>query len=312
MKTILSDKNILDVNFVLGAPRSGTTLLGNLLGCCDKVVDWIEPNFVWDHYFRDYPDDVRTEKDYNEIVKNQIIRDFRSYQKHYRGKVIIDKTPRHTLKIPFIQKIFPKGKFIHIIRDPRDSVLSFYIKRKLLKDRLGPKNGNIFKSFAEFKDFIHAKKLIRHKIRAVWFETHFSPNKKKHYNSLRWNGNVEEGPRFKKWEEVYNNSSLLEFISHQYLESINAVESAKKNVSESKYYELRYEDLITNTEKEMKDLFNFLEIKLEDNYFDKIPEIKNSNYTKWKKGFSEQELQTLKPILYDKALELNYSDGNDW
>ena len=36
----------------------------------------------------------------------------------------MDKSPRNSLKIPFVRKIFPEAKFIHIVRDGRDTSLS--------------------------------------------------------------------------------------------------------------------------------------------------------------------------------------------
>ncbi|MEA2487814.1 MAG: hypothetical protein QOF16_1468, partial [Actinomycetota bacterium] len=36
-----------------------------------------------------------------------------------------DKTPRYIEHIPFISRLFPRGKFIHLIRDGRDVALSY-------------------------------------------------------------------------------------------------------------------------------------------------------------------------------------------
>ena len=47
--------------FIVGSPRSGTTILGELLDRHQHISQWYEPYFVWDHFFRTAPDDERTE-----------------------------------------------------------------------------------------------------------------------------------------------------------------------------------------------------------------------------------------------------------
>lgn len=39
-------------------------------------------------------------------------------------RVIIEKTPRHVFRIPYIRKIFPGTRFVVMVRDPRDLVAS--------------------------------------------------------------------------------------------------------------------------------------------------------------------------------------------
>jgi hypothetical protein len=41
-----------------------------------------------------------------------------------KSKVLGDKTPRNVYQLPFLLSSFPEAKFIHIVRDPRDNVLS--------------------------------------------------------------------------------------------------------------------------------------------------------------------------------------------
>lgn len=39
-------------------------------------------------------------------------------------RVLVEKNPRHTLRIPFLKAIFPDAKIIHIVRDGRDVTCS--------------------------------------------------------------------------------------------------------------------------------------------------------------------------------------------
>ena len=100
--------------FIVGSPRSGTTILGELLDKHHHISQWYEPYFVWDRFFRTAPDDERTEADASLQVKKWIYRNFASYKTRKKCSVLIDKSPRNSLKIPFILKIFPQAKFIHL------------------------------------------------------------------------------------------------------------------------------------------------------------------------------------------------------
>jgi hypothetical protein len=42
------------------------------------------------------------------------------------GKILVDKHPLNTMKLPLIAKLFPRAKIIFAIRDPRDVILSCF------------------------------------------------------------------------------------------------------------------------------------------------------------------------------------------
>jgi hypothetical protein len=50
----------------------------------------------------------------------------RSFGVHVRDKVIVDKLPMHTFRLPLIARLFPEAKILFALRDPRDVVLSAF------------------------------------------------------------------------------------------------------------------------------------------------------------------------------------------
>ena len=98
--------------------------MGEILDKHGQVSQWYEPYFVWDHYFRTVSHDERTAEDAVVKVNYQIYTDFCNYKRKKECLVLIDKSPRNSLKIPFILKIFPEARFIHLLRDGRDVTLS--------------------------------------------------------------------------------------------------------------------------------------------------------------------------------------------
>ncbi len=145
--------------FIIGRGRSGTTLLQSLLDTHPQVVIPIESRYVI-HLFEKYHsiqgltestvdeflDDLFTEVKINfwnlnvpELRKNlvnlgpeAIYGDIckciaLSYNDAYLQdgiRLIGDKNPIHTLFLNKIVKLFPRAKFIHLVRDYRDNALS--------------------------------------------------------------------------------------------------------------------------------------------------------------------------------------------
>ncbi|MBW2742316.1 MAG: sulfotransferase, partial [Deltaproteobacteria bacterium] len=112
--------------FIVGSPRSGTTLMGEILDKHSEISQWYEPYFVWDKYFRNAPHDERTKDNATHKVCQKIYKDFLRYKKKRKCAIVVDKSPRNSLKIPFIQKVFPHAHFIHILRDGREVTLSIH------------------------------------------------------------------------------------------------------------------------------------------------------------------------------------------
>lgn len=109
--------------FVIGAARSGTTLLANnLLSLDPRLIYTGEINFVWRYGAAFDKSEIRIagcERD------RTYIRDWfvRRAEKN-KTNIILDKTPSNCLRVPFIRWVFPNAKFIHIVRDGRAASIS--------------------------------------------------------------------------------------------------------------------------------------------------------------------------------------------
>ncbi len=144
-----------NIAFIVGIPRSGTTLLAECLARHPNIS--VTPET---HFFRRFcrsaksaekalPREraayIRTEisaalddpankaipatssfkTEDNPSLKSLIKGILAEYRKIHDCKILIEKTPDHLLQIPAIRACFPDAKFIHIVRDPRDVALSW-------------------------------------------------------------------------------------------------------------------------------------------------------------------------------------------
>lgn len=114
--------------FLVGFPRSGTTLLDTLLmGHPDvSVLEERPPISVVERTLGSL--DRLPELDAAEIEKLRAVY-FEEAARYapVDGKLLVDKFPLHLNKVPIIRRLFPDAKFILALRHPCDAVLSCFI-----------------------------------------------------------------------------------------------------------------------------------------------------------------------------------------
>jgi tetratricopeptide (TPR) repeat protein len=121
--------------FLLGFPRSGTTLLEVVLEGHSRVVSLEERESLLDGV-REYmyrPEDLvrlaRATSAQLEPLRAAYWRNVEQFGVQVGGKMFVDKHPLNTLKLPLIARLFPKAKILFACRDPRDVVLSCFRHR---------------------------------------------------------------------------------------------------------------------------------------------------------------------------------------
>lgn len=113
--------------FIIGAPRSGTSLLYAILRMSSVLKHWPgESHEIWE---ADYHPAVRgwesNELGASDVTPEAAARIRRSFflvagSKHR----LIDKTPRNALRVPFVNALFPDARFIYIKRDGKENINS--------------------------------------------------------------------------------------------------------------------------------------------------------------------------------------------
>lgn len=303
--------------FIVGSPRSGTTLLGDILNKHAKISQWYEPYFVWDRYFRRFPHDERAAEDATLKVCKQVYTDFLRYKHKTGSHIIADKSPRNSLKIPFIKKIFPQARFIHILRDGRDVTLSIYKewcrRKSIVNDPHKTNKFNYKNALIVVNKWLQRQPFVLDKIRALWFETHgHFLNKQRHLNRLRWHGDVGWGPRFKGWERSYYEKSTLQFNALQWVKCVEAINKSWPEIPAKQKIKIRYEDLIAGEKRIVTDILSFLNLHAQDSFWESIPKLKFDNFNKWKFEFTKDQIHQIRPVLTPMLIELGYENNIDW
>ena len=119
--------------FILGFPRSGTTLLEQALAGHPDVVALEEPPTLAApaaEFLRNSEGVERLARLPEAQIRAWRARYFaevRAMGADPAGKVLVDKAPAETASLPLIARLFPEARVLFAVRDPRDVVLSCFV-----------------------------------------------------------------------------------------------------------------------------------------------------------------------------------------
>jgi tetratricopeptide (TPR) repeat protein len=123
-----------------GHPRSGTTLLENVLDSRPEIVTAEETHILHDEAYlplsQGFPETTSVLQVLEAAAPSQLRQSRENYfrftelfvRKPLEEKLLIDKNPALNVLIPAVIRIFPEAKFLVALRDPRDVCLSCFMQ----------------------------------------------------------------------------------------------------------------------------------------------------------------------------------------
>jgi hypothetical protein len=223
--------------FIIGAPRSGTTLLGKVMRQHRDVCYIEEPRMIWR-----YGNDSRSDMLKPEHARSNVIDHIRSRfagQVRESGRIrLVEKSPSNALRMEFVDRVFPDARFIHIIRHGMDSVLSI---RALTE---------------AFSGGVTHQRMVR---RTLLRLREMSPRQYPHYAGeffrrllpRKLAGARAWGPRIPGLAAIAQELDSLEVSCLQWRLCVETACHAGRAMPAHKYMELRLEDLSTETINEV-------------------------------------------------------------
>ncbi len=129
-----TDKIGENIIFILGMPRSGTSLVEQIISSHSEVFGGGElpilPNIIKDVFINN---EKSLNNDFSNLINdysiiNKLRTNYLDFIKNFKSpkKYITDKAPLNFRWIGFINLLFPQSKIIHCIRDPKNNCLSMY------------------------------------------------------------------------------------------------------------------------------------------------------------------------------------------
>ena len=162
------------VIFVFGLPRSGTTLVENIISSHKKVTGMGELNYLNKFFNINFIKNDQLDVDsINKFLKHDLQKYYFDFIKFFNIKteIITDKSLNIYWYLGFINIFFPDAKFIHCQRNPKDNCLSIY--KNLFEDGQGWKYNETelieyYKLYQEIMEFWNLK--LNNKILNIKYE----------------------------------------------------------------------------------------------------------------------------------------------
>ena len=122
----MKDNTQLTKVIIIGAGRSGTNMLRDILTSIPKVSTWKcdEINPIWKYGNRHLVHDELEPSMSNRRIADRINREFERIARKEGADIVVEKTCANSLRVPYVFSIVPEAKFIFINRDGRDVVAS--------------------------------------------------------------------------------------------------------------------------------------------------------------------------------------------
>ena len=238
---------------IVGAGRSGTNAFRDLLSEQKGFVTWPcdEIDAIWMHGNIGKATDVLTKEDLNDKAIVCIRSAFKKIWQGTNANFVVEKTCANSLRVDFIAEVLPEAKFIHIKRDVMDVVVS---SRKRWK---GEFELPYLSYYLRKARFVPISDIPTYLMRYLKIRLSLIFGNEKHVR--RW------GPWTNKLQTlIQENAPIEEICAVQWLECVGAIEREFKLLSESRRLTITYEDLVTQSQRTMNEVLEFLGARVDE------------------------------------------------
>ncbi|HJM50606.1 MAG TPA: sulfotransferase [Alphaproteobacteria bacterium] len=297
------------VCFIVGSYRSGTTFLAEVLGRHPRIAQFHEPYFVWDRYFGPGEDDARIEAQATPRVQRYVTAEFNRFLRKSGAAVLVEKTPINSYRIPFINRMFPEARWIHLLRDGRDATLS--MRHAWERRREVVESGDPRRMARLACSMLRRYPFWRNRFQALRFEltNNLSLRPRRYMNKAQWKGRAAWGARFPGWEKTIDKVSVLEFNALQWRHTVEAAREGLASIPSDRQVEVRYEDFTRDCETELRRIFDLIGL-------DPVPglaaDVSGQSVGRWHAGFAAAEKALVGEIIGDYLIALGYELDDAW
>lgn len=269
---------------VIGAARSGTKMLRAAIAAHPDVQAIpYDINYVWKYGNYDLEhDELGAERLHRSSVR--YIRTFCGrFLTKTRARTIVEKTVSNTLRVGFVQSVFPDCRFVNLVRDGRDVAAS---ARRM------------WKAPADTRSLI--PKAMKFPLRAI---PTYAAQYVKSYADRKISGAESLsswGPRFQGIDEIVKSHPLIEVCGIQWKECVEKPRRDLEAVPADRVLHLKYEEFVADPIEGTARIMEFLGLDMHPDVRAHAESVVvGTHVDKWKKNLSHQELDGLLPYISD-------------
>ena len=276
---------------IIGSVRSGTNMLRDILVKIPNHGTWDcdEINPIWRHGNLNHPHDELSKEMATPRIVAFIRNEFRKIAKSLKVNTVVEKSTANSLRLAYVNKIFPDAKYIFIYRDGRDVAASAQLRWN-----------------AKF-DFNYSLKKFRYVplVDMPYILFYYISNRIKGIFSSEqklksW------GPRYENMDEDVKKYSILEVCALQWKHYVENTLEDLPQVESNNLLTLKYETLVNNPEEEMIKVCKFLDLPSETVQQHQLTKgISNRSVGNWKK-LDKKQIDLIEKHIDPLLSKLNY------
>ncbi len=227
---------------IIGAPRSGTNMLRDVLCTLDGVATWPcdEINYIWRHGNLRYPSDEFPAELTRPAVQGYIRRQFDWVARRYDAHTVVEKTCANSLRVPFVDAVVPEAKYLFIRRDGLDAVGSAMARWKAPLD---------IPYLARKARFVPATDL-------PWYAARYFGSRLHRLASREGRVGLW-GPQLDGMDALLARHPLDEVCALQWQRCVEASAEAFAGMLADRWLEVSYEDFVRHPETELERVLDF-------------------------------------------------------
>lgn len=212
---------------LIGAPRSGTTLLADIVSAHPDVAVAREPRLVWRFGNDRRSDELRVEHARPEVV-DHIHASFAALLRDEGRSRLAEKTPANSVRPAFVDAVFPNACFVHITRNGWGAVPSM----RTFWERRG--SGLDGKQMRKLRRRLREARLSQLR--------HYAPELVRRATGAGRHTSLY-GPRLAGLQQMADELGRLETAALQWRACVEQTSSFGRTLPADRYLELRLEDL---------------------------------------------------------------------
>lgn len=277
---------------IIGAPRSGTNMLRDVLCQFEGVSTWPcdEINYLWRHGNVRYPSDEIPAERATPAVQTYMQRQFDWVANRYNAHTVVEKTCANSLRVPFVDRAVPEAKYIYIYRDGIDTTGSAKLRWQAKLD---------IPYLLEKVRFVPIMDLPYYGSRYLWsrFYRVFSREKRLAF----W------GPALDGMPEILEKNSLNEVCALQWQRCVENAERAFANMPQNKVIRVRYEDFVRAPQEELTRIVMFLGLEVSrDSVNEAVSGVSSKSIGKGRAALEDTEVSRLESLVQETLDRYGY------
>jgi len=277
---------------IIGAPRSGTNMLRDILTSLSGFASWPcdEINYIWRHGNARYPSDQIPEKLATAKITRYIEQQFLSISKAYDVEFVVEKTCANSLRVPFVDAVLPDAKYVFIYRDGIDATGS-------AKERWTAKLDIPY--ILEKVKYVPLMDLPYYGLRYLWARVYRLISSEKRL--AFW------GPALDNMQFILQKHTLNEVCALQWQQCVDKAEQAFAKMSDNKVVRVRYEDFVREPSIELGRIVEFLGLDVPPATIDKaVQGVSSLSLGKGRKALGGEEVANLEALVGDTLKRYDY------